>query len=140
MTEENKQKPEYENAKLNTRIILTVLWVALALLYIYSDIGEVIFKFTGSLVFTQSTIILPGTLVIIPVIMVVANLFIKPVVIKWINILIGLACTSVNIGVIAAEAIADEAWIYYIICGSVGIIITLLIVVESLKWPKTAAP
>jgi len=136
MTEENKEKPEYENAKLNTRIILIALWIALALLYIYSDIGEIIFKFTKSLVFCQSTVILPGTLIIIPVIMIIANLFIKPVIIKWVNIITGLACTLINIAAIAAEATAEEAWIYYIICGSVGTIITLLIMAESMKWPK----
>ena len=72
-----------------------------------------------------------GILMAIPSLMIIANIFIKLIAIKWINIIAGILYTLVNIG-----NIIGEKWAYYIIYGVIEIIITVLIIIKSIKWPK----
>jgi len=65
----------------------------------------------------------------IPALMIVANLFIKLNVIRWINIIAGILYTLVSIG-----NITNEKWAYNSIYGIIEIIITLLIIIKSIKW------
>jgi hypothetical protein len=136
----NKQKDEYEDIKLNTRTILIGLWTVLMLLYIYCDIfsffrlnklNEMIAGFMGPFQTNQISLITASVLMAIPALIIITNLFIKLVVIKWINIIGGIVYTLVNIG-----NIIGEEWAYYIIYAIIEIIITVLIIIKSIKWPK----
>ena len=51
--------------------------------------------------------------------------------IKWINIIAGIVYTLVNVG-----NIVGEKWAYYLIYGIIEIIITILIIIKSIKWDK----
>jgi hypothetical protein len=135
-----RQKSEYEDIKLNTRTILIGLWTALMLLYIYCDIfsffrpnhiNEIIAGFMGPFQINQISLMVSALLMAVPVLMIIANLFIKMVIIKWINIIAGIVYTLVNIG-----NIIGEKWAYYLIYGVIEIGITLLIIIKSVKWPK----
>ena len=140
MTNKNKEKIEYEDTKLSTRTILIGLWITLMLLYIYCDIfsffrpnhiNEIIEGFMGSFQVNQISLMVSGILIAIPSLMIIANIFIKLIAIKWINIIAGILYTLVNIG-----NIIGEKWAYYIIYGVIEIIITVLIIIKSIKWPK----
>jgi hypothetical protein len=136
----NKQKDEYEDVKLNNRTILIGLWTVLMLLYIYCDIfsffrpnklNEMIAGFMGPFQINQISLITASVLMAIPALIIIANLFIKLVIIKWINIIGGIVYTLVNIG-----NIIEEKWAYYIIYAIIEILITVLIIIKSIKWPK----
>jgi hypothetical protein len=140
MENENKQETAYEDKKLDTRTILTGLWITLMLLYIYCDIfsffrpnhiNEIVAGFMGPFQIDQISLMMAGLLMALPALMVVANLFIKLVAIKWINIIAGIVYTLVNIG-----NIIGETWAYYLIYGVIEIGITLLIIIKSIRWPK----
>ncbi|GHT28317.1 hypothetical protein AGMMS49574_02370 [Bacteroidia bacterium] len=140
MDNKNKQKTEYDDVKLNTRTILIGLWTALMLLYIYCDIftffrpnhiKEVMDGFMGPFPVNQISLMVAGILMALPALMIMANLFIKMIIIKWINIIGGILFTLVNIG-----NMVGEKWAYYIIYGVIELIITVLIIIKSIKWPK----
>jgi hypothetical protein len=135
---ENYQKTEYEDVKYPTRTILIGLWISLMLLYIYCDIfwflrpnriNEIIDGFMGHFQINQISLMIVGMLMAIPALMIVANLFINLDVIRWINIIAGILYTFVSIG-----NIVGEKWAYHLIYGIIEILVTLLIIVKSIKW------
>jgi hypothetical protein len=107
MSNNNRQKTEYEDVKYSTRTILIGLWITLMLLYIYCDIlwylrpnriNEIIDGFMGPFQINQLSLMIVGILMAIPALMIVANLFIKLNAIRWINIIAGILYTLVSIG------------------------------------------
>jgi hypothetical protein len=140
MANENKQKAEYVDIKFSTRTILMGLWITLMLLYIYCDIysffrpnhiNEINDGFMGPFQINQISLVIAAMMMAIPALMIVANLFIRLVIIKWINIIAGIVYTLVNIG-----NIIGETWAYYLTYGVIEIMITVLIIINSIKWPK----
>jgi hypothetical protein len=138
MPNNNRQKTEYEDVKYSTRTILIVLWIVLMLLYIYCDvlwylrpnrINEIIDGFMGPFQINQISLMTIGIVMAIPILMIVANLFIRLNVIRWINIIAGFLYTLVSIG-----NINSEKWTYNLIYGIIEIIITFLIIIKSIKW------
>ena len=140
MANENKQKAEYVDAKYNARTILIGLWVVLILLYIYCDhfsffrtgeIERIISGFIGPFKITQISLILSSLITIIPSLTIVACLFVKPNILRCINIIVGILFTLVNIG-----NIVGETWAYYLMYGIIEIIITVMITIISIRWKK----
>jgi hypothetical protein len=140
MANESKQKTEYADAKFNTRTVLTGLWITLVLLYLYCDIftifrpnhiNEIIEGKMGPFQINQISLLVIGILMALPALMVAANLLIKPSVVKWINFIAGIIYTLVNIG-----NLIGEKWGYYIFYGLIELLITIVIIITSIKWPK----
>ena len=138
MIEENKPKTEYEDVKFNTRTILIGLWITLMLLYIYCDIfsffkpnllHEINEGFMGPFPVSQISLMVAALMMALPALMIIANLFIKLVAIKWINFVAGIVYTLVNIG-----NMVGEKWAYYIMYGIIELILTILIIIKSIKW------
>jgi hypothetical protein len=136
----NKEKHELEDIKVNTRIKLIGLWITLMLLYLYCDIftffrpghiNEILAGFMGPFTIGQMTLVFSSLLMAIPALMIIACLFIKLNIIKWINIIVGILYTFVGIG-----NLIGEVWAYYIIYGIIEMLITIFIVITAIKWPK----
>ena len=135
-----KEKQEYEDIKLNIRTKLIGLWTVLMLLYIYCDI-HTLFKpgqinalingFMGPFPINQISLLVTGITLAIPALMIMANLFIRMVAIRWINIIVGIVYTFVDIG-----NMTSEKWAYNIFYGIVELAVTIAIVIISIKWPK----
>ncbi|MDQ3004687.1 MAG: DUF6326 family protein [Chloroflexota bacterium] len=133
---------ELEDVKINVKLKLSALWVAMMLLYIYADIlslfrpgqiEEMIDGRMGPLPVTQVSLLGASILMIIPAVMVFLSLTLKPKVNRWANILIGVLYTLVNI-----SNLIGETWAYYIFFGFVEIVLALLIVWQASKWPGNA--
>jgi hypothetical protein len=129
---------EKEDVKINVKMKLSALWVALMLVYIYCDIyslfrtgqlEEMISGRMGPFPVTQGGLLSASILMIIPAVMVFLSLTLKPKVDRWVNIILGVLYTFVNIG-----NLIGETWIYYIFSGAVEIALTLLIVWYAWKW------
>lgn len=132
------QTLKFEDVKLNVRIKLMVLWIALMLLYIYADIfsfykpghiNEVIAGFMGPIAVDQMALVFSGILMVIPVFVVITCLFINTRAVRWINIITGVLYTFVGIG-----NLIGETWAYYLIYGVVEILVTMLIIITAFKW------
>jgi len=135
-----KKITEIEDVKINVKMKLTALWVAMMLLYIYADIlslfrpgqiEEMIKGLMGPFPVTQGSLLVASILMIIPAVMVFLSLTLKPKVNRWANITVGVLYTLVNI-----SNLIGETWAYYIFFGIVEIVLTLLIVWYAWKWPK----
>jgi len=131
---------EREDLRINVRIKLSALWVAIMLLYIYADIlslfkpgqiEQMIAGKMGPFPVTQSSLLAASTLMIIPAVMVFLSLTLKTKVNRWANITTGVLYTFVNI-----SNLVGETWAYYIFFGIVEIAFTLLIVWYAWKWPN----
>ena len=129
---------EGEDLRINVRIKLSALWVAMMLLYIYADIlslfkpgqiEEMIAGKMGPFPVTQGSLFVASTLMIIPAVMVFLSLALQPNVNRWANIIFGMLYTFVNI-----SNLLGETWAYYIFFGIVEIVLTLLIVLYAWKW------
>ena len=131
---------EREDLRINVRIKLSALWVAIMLLYIYADIlslfkpgqiEQMIAGKMGPFPVTQSSLLAASTLMIIPAVMVFLSLTLKTKVNRWINITFGVLYTLVNI-----SNLIGETWAYYIFFGIVEIALTLIIVWHAWKWSR----
>ena len=129
---------EREDLRINVRIKLSALWVAIMLLYIYADIlslfkpgqiEQMIAGKMGPFPVTQSSLLAGSTLMIVPAVMVFLSLTLKTKVNRWANITTGVLYTFVNI-----SNLVGETWAYYIFFGIVEIAFTLLIVWYAWKW------
>jgi hypothetical protein len=61
--------------------------------------------------------------------MVFLSLTLKPKINRWVDIILGVLYTFVNI-----SNLIGETWVYYIFFGSVELVITFLIVRYAWKW------
>lgn len=136
----NYQVTKLEDFKISTKIKLLGLWITLMLLYIYADIfsfyrpgyiNEVIAGFMGPLKVSQMTLVSSSMLMAIPALMIIASLFLKDKIVRWLNIVAGSLYTVVGVG-----NLLGETWAYYLLYGTIEILITIIIVVTALRWPK----
>jgi len=127
-----------EDMKINVKMKLAALWVAMMLLYIYADIlslfrpgqiEEMMKGLMGPFPVTQASLIVASILMIIPAVMVFLSLTLKPTVNRWANVTLGVLYTLVNI-----SNLIGETWAYYIFFGIIEIVLTLLIVWYAWKW------
>jgi cbb3-type cytochrome oxidase subunit 3 len=138
MTTQYDQRSNKEDVKINVKMKLSALWVALMLLYIYADIfslyrpsqlEEMISGRMGPFPVTQGSLLAASILMIIPAVMVFLSLTLKPKVNRWANIILGILYTLVNL-----SNLIGETWAFYICFGIVEIVLTFLIVGYAWKW------
>ena len=127
-----------EDVRINVKMKLAALWVAMMLLYIYADIlslfrpgqvQEMLEGRMGPVSVTQGSLLVASILMIIPAVMVFLSLSLKPKVDRWTNITLGVLYTLINI-----SNLIGESWAFYIFFGIVEIVLTLLIVWYAWRW------
>ena len=135
----NIKTTEKEDVKINVKLKLSALWVALMLVYIYVDIlsnfkpgaiEKMMDGFMGPFPVTQGSLFSASILMMIPAVMVFLSLALKPKVYRWANIILGVLYTFVNIG----NLIGETSWFFYMTFVVVEIALTLLIVWNAWKW------
>ncbi len=134
------QNGTLELFKVNTRVILMGFWVTLMLLYVYCDIysfhrigyiDEMIAGRIGPFAVSQGLLAAFGVLMIIPILMIPACLFLKVETNRWANIVVGILYTLVNLG-----NLVGETWAYYWIFGILETAVTIGIIAAAIKWPE----
>lgn len=132
-------KNKFKDSKIETKIVIAVLWIAMMILYIYNDIFH-LFKpdaiqnmmdgQMGPFAVTQLGLLSATVLMAIPVIMSIGTLVCSAKVSRVANIIFGSLYTIVNIVNLQGE------WAFYIFSGVIQIAITLYIIWIAIKWPK----
>ncbi len=129
---------ESEGMKINVKVKLSALWVALMLVYIYADIislfrpgvvEEMAAGRMGPFPATQGSLLAAAALMLVPAVMVALSITLKPRVNRWTNITLGVLYTFVNIG-----NLIGEPWAYYVLFVSAEIVLTCLITWFAWKW------
>ncbi|TAJ44400.1 MAG: hypothetical protein EPO58_17580 [Chitinophagaceae bacterium] len=137
---ENK-KTQFEDFKINIKLILSALWASVMFLYIYGDYFELyVPQKIESLLNGQNLLNTPYKLffatiiLILPSLMIFLSLIMKP---KWnrvLNISIGIFLTLFTLLVGASSF--TEWRIFYVMLAFLESIITSIIVWKAWHWTK----
>ena len=141
MNSNRKTATILEDVKINVKIKLSALWVAVMLCYLYGDIfglykpgliEEIIAGEVAGMQITQVWLLGVVILMAIPSVMVFLSLTLKAKANRWVNIILGIVYT----GVMLYTMLMPGVWTYYIFLGIVEVVLTALIVWYAWKWPK----
>ena len=132
-----------EEVKINVKIKLSALWVAVMLCYLYGDfwglykpglIEEIIAGEVAGMQISQVFLLRSTILMVIPSVMVFLSLALKAKANRWANIILGIVYT-----VIMLITMLMDAYAYYIFLGIAEVVLTVLIVWYAWKWPRQEA-
>jgi hypothetical protein len=129
-----------EDPKINVKLKLAGLWTSTMFLYVYGDFfglfqpGEVQKLYDGKIPgmgpSTQGLVLFCAIAVATPALMIVLSLVMKPVLNRWVNIVLGLVYTLFML------VTMPGAWWFYLFLGVVEIVLTLAIVWVAWTWPR----
>lgn len=132
----------FEDVKINVKIKLASIWVALMFLYIYADIkalfqpgiiAEIMTEVVGGIHITPTLLWATAILMSIPGLMVFLSLTLKPQANRWTNIIVGIFHIVLAITIMFMPGTWAYSYIY-----SIGQIVWLLLIVwYAWKWPNT---
>lgn len=131
-----------EDRKVNVKVKLALLWVALMFLYVYNDIfslyqpGHVADLFEGHMEgvhFTQTLLIGAAVLMAIPSFMILLSLILKARVNRIVNIVAGIFHILVLLG---TQFVGEgETWFYWRFYELLEALFLVIIIWSAWKWP-----
>ena len=127
--------------EINVKLKLAALWISATFCYLYGDYfelytpGKIDSLLSGDNVLDSPEILLIAALVmIIPPLMVVASLMLKPKLNRWLNIVFGTIFTMLML--LIAVGSLTPWYRFYVFLALVESVLTALVVWHALKWPK----
>lgn len=135
------EKLQFENEKINIKLILASLWTSVLFLYIYGDYFELYVPgktegllYGRHLLNTPYKLALAAFIMAVPSLMVFLSLVLKPFWNRICNIITGAFFTLFTF-LVGVSSIA--AWKqFYVMLSFSESIITAIIVWKAWKWPK----
>ncbi len=127
-----------EDVKINVKIKLSALWVALMFFYLYNDVfgsfrqDQVQGVLSGEIGLNQVSLFGAAILMAIPIIMIFLSLALPAKINRLANIIAGIAYAVVLVLVI----LLPETWAYYVFYEILEAVFIALIVWHAWKWPK----
>jgi hypothetical protein len=134
-------KKTFQNEKINVKIILSALWVAVMFIYVYADIKtlfqpgileQIISGIVGGMTISQGFLFAAAILMSIPAIMIILSLTLRPNINRWVNIIISFLYIIL---IIISRFVPGKIWYYYIYYQSIEAIFHLLIIWYAWRWP-----
>ncbi len=133
-----------EDRKVNVKVRLALLWVALMFLYVYNDIfsmyqpGHIADLFEGHLEgvqFTQALLFGAAVLMAFPGLMVLLSLILKARANRTVNIFAGIFHILVLLG---TQFVGEgETWFYWRFYELLEAIFLVVIIVSAWNWPAS---
>ena len=139
-------KVQYRDTRIDVKLVLSALWISMMFVFAYVDI----FAFlradvlkaaldgrVASTGFRVNQVFLVYTLVyvLVPSLMVVASLVLKPRVNRVANVVVSLVYVVTVIG-----SAIGETWAYYLIGSAVEVVLLALIARTAWTWPPADLP
>jgi len=130
----------FEDVKVNVKIKLSALWIALMFLYTYADIlgfyapgniEELISGEIAGIQMTQELLLGSTILMAIPSVMVFLSLALNAKANRLVNIIVGL----VYIVVLGSTFLTGRNPAYYILFAILKAVLLVLIIRQAWKWP-----
>jgi hypothetical protein len=130
-----------QNDKVNVKIKLAALWVAVMFIYVYADIKtlfqpeipeQIISGIIGGMTINQSFLFAAAILMSIPPIMILLSLILKPSINRWVNIIVSFLHILL---IIITRFVPGKIWYYYIYYQSIEAIFHSLIIWYAWRWP-----
>jgi len=136
-----RKKLQYEDFKINVKLILSALWTSVMFLYIYGDYFELYVpgKVQGllngqNMLSTPYKLLLATIVLTLPSLMIFLSLIMKPKWNRFLNISIGVFLTLFTL-LVAASSFTE--WrIFYVMLALLESIITSIIVWKAWYWAK----
>ena len=137
-------KPQLINPVINIKIKLAALWTSLMFLYIYADyfrlmtpgkLEKMIELKTPMGETTPQLLVVFSTILIIPALMIFLSVFLKPIINKWLNIIVAFVYASMSI-LIIVSSIGSEWQTFFVLFNLIEVVVFLLILIQAFKWPK----
>ena len=134
-------KKTLQNEKVNVKIILSALWIAVMFIYVYADIKtlfqpeipeQIISGIVAGMTINQSFLFAAAILMSIPPIMILLSLILKPSINRWVNIIVSFLHIVL---IIITRFVPGKIWYYYIYYQSIEAIFHLLIIWYAWRWP-----
>lgn len=135
-----KKTTEMEDVKINVKLKISALWIAILFVFAYVDIfafyrsGFIEGIMAGKVAtfqIDQVFLFLTTLYILIPSIMVFLSLVLKPKVNRWTNIIVGMLYIVSILG-----SCIGETWAFYIFGSIVESLLLLLIIWYAWKWPR----
>lgn len=135
-----KKTSEMEDVKINVKLKISALWIAILFVFAYVDIfafyrpGFIEGIMAGKVAtfqINQVFLFLTTLYILIPSIMVFLSLVLKPKVNRWTNIIVGILYLVIN-----SLSCIGEIWAFYIFGSIVESLLLLLIIWYAWKWPR----
>jgi hypothetical protein len=133
-----------EDRKVNVKVKLALLWVALMFLYLYNDIfsmyqpGHVADLIDGHMEgvqFTQTLLIGAAVLMAIPSFMVLLTIILKARINRIVNIIVGIFHILVLLG---TQFVGEgETWFYWRFYELLEALFLIVIIWTAWKWPTS---
>jgi len=127
--------------EINIKLKLAALWTAATFCYLYGDYFELYTPdkveslISGENVLNSPMALFIASLImVIPPLMIVASLLLKPKPNKWLNIIFGAIFTIMQI--LVAFGSITPWYSFYVFLGIVEAILTAVIVWNAYKWPR----
>ena len=136
----DKKVTEMEDMKINVKLKISALWIAMLFVFAYVDIfalyrpGIIEGIMAGKVAafqIDQVFLFFTTLYILIPSIMVFLSLVLKPKVNRWTNIIVGILYI-----VTILLSLIGEIWAFYIFGSIVESLLLLLIVWYAWKWPE----
>ena len=130
--------------KIHVKIKLSLLWTALMFLYIYADFFNLMTPNSLEKMIQLETPVGPTTpglliifsiLLIIPALMIALSIFLKPIINKWLNIIMGILYAFISILIIVSD-IGSEWHTFFVIYQFVELFVFAAIIWQAWNWPK----
>jgi Family of unknown function (DUF6326) len=134
---------QYQDTKIDAKLVLSALWIAMLIVFAYVDIfgffradvlkatldGKV--AVTGITV-DQMFLVFTTVYILIPTLMVVLSLVLRPRVNRIVNIVVALVYA---VSIVAFSI--GEGWVYYLLGSAVEVVLLVAIVRTAWTWPRT---
>jgi hypothetical protein len=134
---------QYQDTRIDVKLVLSALWIAMLIVFAYVDIfgffradilraaldGKVA---TMGVTIDQVFLVFTTVYILIPTLMVVLSLVLRPRVNRIVNIVVALAYA---VSIIAA--CMGETWAYYFLGGAIEVVLLVAIVRTAWTWPRT---
>jgi hypothetical protein len=134
---------QYQDTKIDVKLVLSALWIAMLIVFAYGDIfglfrADVLrAALDGKMAATGITVdqmflVFTDVYILIPTLMVVLSLVLRPRVNRIVNIVVAV--------VYAVSIIAScigEGWVYYLLGSAVEVVLLVAIVRTAWTWPRS---
>ena len=129
----------FEDFKINVKLKISALWVAVMFCYVYGDYIQIYVPGIIEKAMEVKTdfniqleFVLVAILMAIPSIMIFFSLVLKPKINRWLNMGLGMFFIITNV-----LFNLSETWAFYLLLTAIEIALTIAIVWYAWKWPRT---
>lgn len=132
-----------EDAKISTKTMLALLWVALMFFYAYGDIlgfyraenvEGVLAGELGGIEVTPLLLVASAVLMAVPIAMIVLSVALPARIDRWVNLIVGVAY-GVVLGFTVLSGEVSENTAYYLLIAATEAVIMVLILWRAWSWP-----